>query len=322
MAQGRSPEKWGGTSHTALHSKFPAASLFKTIVTAAALEMTETTADQSFGLLGGCGGQDILPKGEWINDDRGGQMTLRRAFGHSCNSFFAKLAINQLGLGNITRFAHFFGWDQPIKSDFNIEPSKMLAPGAANSTTHTVGRFAAGFGHVGISPIHANWIALALANKGIPKDLKLFNFDDSTINQELLESNQKAIISSESAIQILNIMKATVEEGTASNVFGRGRYRSVAQETGGKTGTLMGRTPQGLTTLFMGVYPLSNPQIAVSSIVVLEDHFYFKASQLAAEAIVNWRDFQDRKNGRITNKTARFLEPEDKKPRKKRYRKF
>lgn len=45
MAQGRSPEKWGSSSHTALYSRFPAASLFKTVVTTAALEMTPTGPD-------------------------------------------------------------------------------------------------------------------------------------------------------------------------------------------------------------------------------------------------------------------------------------
>ncbi|MCX6116041.1 MAG: penicillin-binding transpeptidase domain-containing protein, partial [Proteobacteria bacterium] len=356
MAQGRKSEHWGGSTHTALHNKFPAASLFKTIVAAAAMEVTPTGVDQSFGLQGGCGGQDILPKGDWINDDRGSQMTLRRAFGHSCNSFFAKLAINQLGLGTITSYAKFFGWEHNLPADFMVEPSKMLAPGAAQSTTHTVGRFAAGFGHVTISPVHANWIALAIANKGIPKPLRLFepetkasvdvanpqnsaNLDHLDINQ-LISTNDNvdaiekvsngaessAIISANTASKLLDMFRSTVDDGTASNVFNRGYYRSIAQETGGKTGTLNGRTPQGLTTLFFGVYPISRPQIAVSTVVVLENRFYFKAAQLAAEGIVSWKELQDQRNG-IVN-TARFMKREantrdqKQKKAKKRLRRF
>lgn len=304
MVQGRSPDQWGGTTHTALHNRFPAASLFKTVVTAAALEMTLTGPDQNFGLDGGCGGQDILPKGEWMNDDRGSNMTLRRAFGHSCNSFFAKLAVNQLGLGAITHFARLFGWDHQIPTDFALEPSKMLAPPVANSTTHTVGRFAAGFGQVSISPVHANWLASTIANKGKAHPLILFSENQTQSDPASLVKTEDALMTPDTASRLMDVMRATVDDGTASNIFGRGRYRSIAQETGGKTGTLNGRSPSGLTTLFLGVYPLSNPQIAVSSVVVLEDHYYFKASQLGAEAILNWRDLQDARNGIVRSASA------------------
>lgn len=328
MAQGRSPDQWGGNTHTALHNRFPAASLFKTVVTAAALEITPTGPDQNFGLQGGCGGQDILPKGEWMNDDRGSRMTLRRAFGHSCNSFFAKLAVNQLGLGTITHFARLFGWEHQLPTDFAVEPSKMLAPPVGNSTTHTVGRFAAGFGRVSISPMHANWLASTIANKGKAHALTLFTDNQAiTKNVEADSSanvaaesqknangtmtveldhpqNEQTLMSADTASRLMDVMRSTVDEGTASSIFLRGRYRSIAQETGGKTGTLNGKSPVGLTTLFLGVYPLSRPQIAVSAVVVLEDHYHFKASQLGAEAILDWRDLQDAKNGIIRSASA------------------
>jgi cell division protein FtsI/penicillin-binding protein 2 len=289
LAQGRSPEKWGSSTHTAFYNRFPAASLFKTVVTTAALEMTATSPDQVFGLPGGCGGQDITPRGSWMNDEGGGSMSLRRAFGHSCNGFFAKLAINQLGIGAITKFARFFGWESQLPIDIAVDPSKMLPPPAANSTTHTVGRFAAGFGHVGISPLHGAWIATLIANRGIPKSLNMLRDQPSPANDQKL-----AIYSPETADRLMDVMKSTVHGGTASNAFGKGRYRTIANEVGGKTGTLNGRTPEGLTSLFIGVYPISAPRIAVASVVVLEDHYLFKAPQLAAEAILAWKDASDR----------------------------
>jgi cell division protein FtsI/penicillin-binding protein 2 len=284
MAQGRSPEKWGSSSHTALYSRFPAASLFKTVVTTAALEMTPTGPDQPFGLPGGCGSQDITPTGTWMNDEGGGSMSLRRAFGKSCNGFFAKLAINQLGIGAITRYAKLFGWESQLPADVVVETSKMMPPPAANSTTHTVGRFAAGFGHVGISPMHGAWMATLIANGGVPKPIKLLRQpgEDST-------QNGTPIYSAQTGKRLMDMMRSTIHGGTASQTFGRGRYRSIAHEVGGKTGTLTGRTPAGLTSLFIGLYPVSAPRIAVSSVVVLEDRYYFKAPQLAAEAIITWK---------------------------------
>jgi peptidoglycan glycosyltransferase len=289
MAQGRSPDKWGSTTHTALYNRFPAASLFKTVVTTAALEMTATSPDQAFGLPGGCGSQDIAARGSWMDDEGGGSMSLRRAFGHSCNGFFAKLAINQLGIGAITKFARYFGWETQLPVDIAMDPSKMMPPPVANSTTHTVGRFAAGFGHVGISPMHAAWMATLIANNGTPKPLNLLRDQP-----EAAVTAQQPIYSPETAERLMDVMRSTVIGGTASNAFGKGRYRTIAREVGGKTGTLNGRTPAGLTSLFIGVYPVSSPRVAVASVVVLEDRYYFKAPQLAAEAILSWKEMNDR----------------------------
>jgi penicillin-binding protein A len=291
MAQGRSPDKWGSATHTALYSRFPAASLFKTVVTTAALEMTPTSPDQRFGLPGGCGGQDITPTATWMNDRGSGSMSLRRAFGNSCNGFFAKLAINQLGIGTITRYAKFFGWESQLPIDIEMEPSKMMTPPVANSTTHTVGRFAAGFGHVGISPMHGAWMALMIANKGVAKPLAVL---DDPRSPEISFSDTP-IYGEDTAERLMDVMRSTVNRGTATHAFTRGRYRSLARQVAGKTGTLTGRTPAGLTSLFIGFYPVSNPKIAVSSVVVLEDRYHFKAPQLAAEAILAWRDLQNRR---------------------------
>lgn len=289
MAQGRSPEKWGSTTHTALYNRFPAASLFKTVVSTAALEMTPTLPDQKFGLQGGCGGQDITPSATWMNDRDANTMTLRKAFGHSCNGFFAKIAVNQLGLGAITHFAKFFGWESAIPVDIALEPSNMMPPAAINATTHTVGRFAAGFGLVSISPLHAAWMATIIANNGHVKPITLLT------DSPLVASNQKddAIYSPETATQLIEIMRSTVDNGTATRIFDKGRYRSIANDVGGKTGTLNGRTPAGVTTLFIGIYPINAPRIAVASVVVLEDLFRFKASQLGAEAILAWKEQND-----------------------------
>jgi cell division protein FtsI/penicillin-binding protein 2 len=92
----------------------------------------------------------------------------------------------------------------------------------------------------------------------------------------------------------MDVMRSTVHGGTASQIFGKGRYRTIADEVGGKTGTLNGRTPAGLTSLFIGVYPVSSPRIAVASVVVLEDRYLFKAPQLAAEAILSWKEMNDK----------------------------
>ena len=294
MVEGRSPEAWGGTTHTALHAKFPAASLFKTVVTSAAFEVADFDPERQIGLTGGCG--NVEPSGLWMNDHIVGQnhMTMRRAYGHSCNSFFAKMAVNTLGLGVITDFARKFGYGQQPLADFHVEAGTLMPPSAATSSTYTVGRFAAGFGAVSTSAVHVASTMLSLANDGKRIPLRLFK-DSPAADPEIND----LMVDPATTQKIRKIMEATVRGGTASFAFNRGRPRRLREITGGKTGTLMGRTPMGLTTLFSGMMPLENPEVVVSAIVMLEDHWIIKAPSLAAEALSIWADLKERE-GAIT----------------------
>jgi peptidoglycan glycosyltransferase len=294
MAEGRSPASWGGTTHTALHAKFPAASLFKTVVSTAAFEVADFDAERQLGLPGGCG--NVEPSGLWMNDNITGQnyMTLRRAYGFSCNSFFAKMAVNTLGIGIINDFARKFGYGVPPKADFDVEAGSLLSPSPTTSSTYTIGRYAAGFGMVSTSAVQVAAQMLAIANDG--KRLPLRLFKDTPIQDV---NPNDTMMSPDTARRIRKVMEATVRGGTASFAFNRGRPRRLRDITGGKTGTLMGRSPFGLTTLFSGIMPLQQPEVVVASIVILEDHWIIKAPSLAAEALSTWVDLKDR-NGAVT----------------------
>lgn len=280
MAQGRAPEEWGGKTHSALHTGFPAASLFKTVVTAAAFEIADMDAAAPEGLLGGC--SNVRPTGDWLHDTEANQrspMSLRRAYGTSCNGYFAKIAVNELGLGPITSFAKRLGWELGITTDFQLGKSPFFPPTAETSSTHLVGRFAAGFGNVGISAIHAAWLMLVNAHEGRGMPIRLFR--NTPVPQ--LDGDTGRIYSANTARRLLNIMDATVHGGTGQTTFSRGKYAKLRDIVGGKTGTLTGRSPQGLTTLFTGLAPIEQPEIAVASIVILDRHWRIKATTLAAE---------------------------------------
>lgn len=289
MAQGAKPHLWGGNSHTALHNGFPAASLFKTVVTTAAFEIADIDASEPIGLYGGC--QNVRATGVWLKDKITGhlnRMTLRRAFGQSCNGFFAKIAVNHLGLGIITNFAQRFGWKTGVPTDFHLEKSPFRPPLPHNSSTHTVGRYAAGFGYVGISAVHAAWIMLTIANNGAPVPIKIFK-DSPTPDSRSLEYR---MFSSSTTRHLIDIMDSTIRGGTASFAFRRGKYRKLRHLVGGKTGTLTGRSPKGLTTWFAGMMPLEAPEIVVAAVVVLEDRWHIKGPHLAAEAFWAYYDLK------------------------------
>jgi len=285
LAQGRKPNTWNSKEHSALFPGFPAASLFKTVVTAASFEVADLDAQTSFGLQGGC--QHVRPSGLWIHDsiqNQSNAMTLRRAYGQSCNGFYAKLAINQLGLGSINEFAGRLGWDGGIKADFQVAKSPIRPPAAINSSTHGVGQYAAGFGYVGISAVHAAWMMAVIGNNG--RDVPLSIFADTNWR----EDQPREILKPDTAARLMGVLDATVKGGTASFAFRRGKHRILRDIAGGKTGTLTGKHPAGLTTLFQGVMPLNDPEIAVGAVVGLDNLWFIKAPHLAAEAMWSYAE--------------------------------
>jgi peptidoglycan glycosyltransferase len=296
MAQGRTPQQWNGTQHSALHNLFPAASLFKTVVAGAAFDIADIDPVAAYGLEGGCA--DVRPTGVWLNDQVTSlrhQLNLFKAFGNSCNGFFAKIAVNQLGLKTLVEYAQRFGWDGKIAADFHIEKSPLNAPSVRNSSVHTVGRFAAGFGSVGMSAVHAAWMMNAIANKGVKQPI-FIREDSSKIvapqGSSLAAKNpDELMISALSADKLRSVMQATVLGGTASFAFRRGKHRKYREMVGGKTGTLTGHAPEGVTTWFAGMMPLEDPEVIVAAVVVLEDLWHIKGPNLAAEAFWAYDEF-------------------------------
>ncbi len=304
MVQGSTPSKWGAETHSALHIGFPTASLFKTVVAATAFEIAELDPEATLSMFGGC--SHVHPRGIWppVESSNPNQaISLRRAYGNSCNGFFAKLAVNRIGLGPILSMARKLGWNnQSLGSDFIVPPSPLKEPNAASSSIHTIGKFAAGFGSVSISAVHAAWQESVIANDGLSMPLHIFK--DTQMGTPIPPAR---ILEADTAINLKRIMEATVMDGTAKHAFSRGRLRMLRTEVGGKTGTLNGNHPQGLTTWFAGIYPLEDPEIAVAAVVMLENLWKFKATNLAAESILAYYDYRNGPESPL--KTARKASP-------------
>ena len=219
------------------------------------------------------------------------RINLRRAYGSSCNGYFARLAVNEVGLGSILKMSETLGWnDRPIPADFLVPASPIRPPDPATSSAHMVGRFAAGFGYVGLSVAHASWQMMAIANSGYAKPLLLFQGSEADRAPE--PRPYPRLFSQETAEDLVSIMDATVLGGTATSSFRKRSYRKFRGDIGGKTGTLTGSNPRGVTTWFAGLYPIHDPEIAVVSVVVLKDLWHVKAADLAAEAVKSYIDSQ------------------------------
>ncbi len=293
MAQGKEPEQWshdpnGASTHTALYSDFPAASLFKTVTTAALLEVGATAADKVRNLTGGCA--EVNPQGSWLRDKAGKEgrnFTLEQAFAISCNGFFAQMAVKYLGLNVLSLYASKFGWDGGIATDFFLKQSPHVPPQPNSSSVGSVGKYAAGFGRVGISPMHAAWINLAIARDGVSLPLRV---QDGSDKHALLNSaaSERRLLSNEHSQQLRTLMHQTVIKGSARGGFRSKKYLKIRELAGGKTGSLTGKSPKGRITWFSGLMPYDKPQVVVSAVVVNSGAWQIRGSQLAAEALWLW----------------------------------
>jgi len=278
---------------------FPAASLFKVITAAAAVEKA---------MLGGTslinyrGGTHTLSSSNYFpakNLDRK-QMTLADAMGKSCNPVFARVALNNLQPYLLKTYADRFGFNSSLECDFPIQQSRF----SIGPTDYEFARTAAGFEGAKISPVHAAAIAAAIGNGG--EILRPFIIDEvrGPAGNILFENHRTVVsraVTEDTSYELKSMMLETTRTGTARRHFGKSDILRSLQ-VAGKTGTLKGDNPEGLYHWFIGVAPASKPEIAVASLVIDSGGTSLGASAMASKMLDNYfrsrsglpmREYQD-----------------------------
>jgi cell division protein FtsI/penicillin-binding protein 2 len=195
-------------------------------------------------------------------------MDLSTALGKSCNPVFARVALQNLDTPILERYAVNFGFNSEIPFDINVQTSRFNLEG----DNYDLARTAAGFGEVSISPLHAALITAAIANSG--KMMKPYVVDrivaaDGKLEYQAQSSSLRYPILSSTAQQLLEMMKETVESGTAKKHFTKLRkstFRDI--EVAAKTGTLSGDNPKGMYYWFVAAAPADEPEIAIAVLVI------------------------------------------------------
>lgn len=264
------------------HAGFPAASLFKIVTAAAALEKGKVNPETVINYRGGT---YLLDRSNILADPKKDRMsmTVADAIGKSCNPVFARIALNHLSSGSLQHYAQRFGFNSPLQFETGLPVSSAYIP----SDPYGLGRTAAGFGDVFISPVHAAALISGVANGGI---LPRASLVDSVLGPQgnTLFTNKPAgaqrMLSQAAAREVLDMMESTTLTGTSRRAFTDGqKRRRLPFRVSGKTGTLTGKNPQGLNNWFIGAAPIDNPKIAVAVIVVNPQDSASKASQIAYE---------------------------------------
>jgi peptidoglycan glycosyltransferase len=262
---------------------YPAASVFKLITAAGALEKGLLNYDSSVSFRGNLyrlGPQKIA---RILKRER--QTQFDEALGKSNNVVFGRVASQLLGPQTLREFSEAFGFNHSIQFDFPLDISRAFIP----ESSYELARCGAGFGEVTLNPLHAAMIAASIANGGVMMRPYLIE-EIIDKNGEKVYQGKAEILSQpircKTALDLSRMMLRTVEDGTASKIFHRyGKNLLQKMSICGKTGSLSGDDPPGLYDWFVGFAPGDDPQIAFSVLAINNDHRRIKGAFVAQEAL-------------------------------------
>ena len=266
----------------ALRLSYPAASIFKLVTAAAAIE--EKKADPATSISYYRSGIHQLSPKHWTDNPKRDKLkvTLAEALARSNNAAFAKVALRWLDVPKLIDYAGRFQFNHPIPFELPVQVSQM----EIENSERGLARTGAGFGDVGLSPLHAALIGSAIANNGAMMTPCLVDHLLSPTGEKMYECTPRVFataISPETAESLREMMAMTVISGTSRKAFRlKRREQSLRGITiGGKTGSLTGEDPPGKYSWFVGMAPMEAPEIAIAALVINRPLWKIKASEVA-----------------------------------------
>jgi peptidoglycan glycosyltransferase len=239
-------------------------SIFKLVVTAAALESGRYTVGSRFENLT----EYVLPGTTTTIQNSGGKkcgtqsfVTLETALTLSCNIPFAMIAVN-LGQDRIKAQAELMGFGQTFDIPLTVTASEYPDDLEESEVALT------GFGQydIRVTPIQMAMVTSAIANQGVLMKPQLIKSVVAS-NLNLLSQPEPIVFSSPisrtSAGFLTRMMVDSVEVGVAT----RAAIPGVA--VAGKTGTAQNGPDDPYTLWFTGFAPAEAPRVVVT--VVVED---------------------------------------------------
>jgi len=276
----------------ALQSSFPAASLFKIVTAAAALEAKEMTGAS---ILTYSGQRHTLYRKYLVPDFRNGryETTLEESFAKSINIVFGKLGAFSLGAEPLDDFAERFYFNRRINFEMPVEMSRFDSPG--DDIFHLAEK-ASGFNsETRISPLHAAMMAGAVANEGVLMEPSLIKEAFDQNNAVYYRNNPTAIgavMNRHLVPELKEMMKTAISRGTARPSFRDQRYQRILSrlKLGGKTGTINDEHDRKVDWFIaFAEWPKTDEKIALAILVVHNrDVLGIRARTIGRDAILRY----------------------------------
>jgi peptidoglycan glycosyltransferase len=233
----------GVEENLCLKADFPAASLFKVVSAAAALETAGFTPNQTVFFYGR---KYTLYKSQLKN--RTGRYTsktsFRKAFASSINPVFGKLGVYDLGKIVMREYADRFLFNRDIPFDLPVDVSTINIP----DDDFGLAEISSGFNKKTlISPLHAVLLVSAIANKGIVMAPWLVDRISDEAGHIVYKSKPSVLatpINRGTAEDMKVLMRDTIRYGTCRKSFRKVQRKKAFKDVdlGAKTGTINDKT--------------------------------------------------------------------------------
>lgn len=282
----------GAVENLILHASYPAASVFKVITSAAALEEHKI---QPQSIMSYNGATTTLYKHNLRDDiNRWTRFTsVEEALAKSINTVFAKIAIHRLGQQTLQKYADRFGFNQQIKFDMPVDISTVHVP------DDMYGLAEAGSGYTKrqtLSPLQGALIASAIINHGhMPNPYFVQEVLDTKGDRvyQAMQFTTRSPVEPETARLLSQMMEQTIKTGTAHKIYRDYDHNPILSKLfiGAKTGSLSGENPEGKYDWFVGFAQATDDpthKIAFAAMTVNRKFWRIKSSYVAREAILEY----------------------------------
>ncbi|MFZ3046753.1 MAG: penicillin-binding transpeptidase domain-containing protein [Desulfatirhabdiaceae bacterium] len=277
-------DKINPSGNPCVEAVFPAASIFKIITAAAAIEKCDMTAGSSISFTGG---KHTLYKSQ-LKEASGRyarKMTLRDSFAQSVNPVFGKIGARYLGKSAIEDTAESFGFNQAFDFDMPVSPSEIVVL----DEPFQLAEVASGYNRTTlISPLHAAMIASAVLNDGKmiePSIIDQVVDESGRIVYEYASEILSRPLSARSSQIMEELMSETIGSGTGRKAFRGYTKDSVLSrlDLGGKTGTIDNHSHDVRYDWFVGYGSDKHAEetIVASVVVAHEKYIGVRAGQYA-----------------------------------------
>lgn len=250
---------------------YPAASLFKIVTAAAAIELgllepksVLTYTGRNHTLYR----RDLKDKTHpWSN-----RVTLRDAFAMSVNPVFGKIGIHSLGADALREYGSAFFFGHALPSEVPFETSRLEVP----EDPIGLAEIASGFNRRTLTTaLHAAWMSALIVSDGAAPVPWMVESAHTMEGEELYRHRQAVpvrVLSAETARDMQALMEATIQLGTCRKSFRARRRDSRLRSVvfGGKTGNINNATDTIKYDWFLGYgkSPSGSHQLALSVMMV------------------------------------------------------